>query len=350
MYRCNFSPGSCNNFACPSMPSPTSPSVFGGRSTSSSSYLRPRTDSQSTDPQLVFSPNDCAAEIARHFAFLNAQNSPPGISFLPQMSEKGHYQRLPKSSHGGSLVSYKSAPELFEQDDCSGPRRSTLEGRHTVSREYILNHLGKKKRRRIGFFISEQFTLGGSAFETGGNAVDHKPSTSSTSAANGSVNTPKRHRIGLSALFHTSRSKHSSSSGKPSSPAGEGIPISPLPSTILLDFSSCSNVATSTTAAAAAASSSVLPPAPPSTASSVASASQVGRSSNKRKPSQTTPRRLFHKVLQPERSRQRRTSGSSRNSSGITKKQCDSTSPDSSTIPPHDSVSSNSGAEVAQTS
>lgn len=145
MYHCNFSPGSYNNFTCPSVPSPTSPSVFGGRSTSSSSYLRPRTDSQSTDPQLhsnslVFSPNDCAAEIARQFAFLYTQNSPTGTTSLlpqvpPQTLLQKHHQRLSKSGRSGCLISYKSAPELFEQVDCSEPRLSTFEGRHTVSRE-----------------------------------------------------------------------------------------------------------------------------------------------------------------------------------------------------------------------
>ncbi|KAL5960797.1 Mitogen-activated protein kinase kinase kinase 10 [Taenia solium] len=317
IYRCNFSPGSYNTFVGPSVTSPTSPTIYAGGSASSSSYLRPRTDSQSTDPlvhpsSIVFPPTDDAADIARHFAFLYAQNGPTGATpLLAQMAsqtlQQRYHQRLPKSGGAGGLTSYKSAPELCEQVDCSKTRPNTLEGRHTVSRS--------------------------SAFDPPDTPADQKPTTSSTSGANGSVNTSKRHRIGLSALFHASRSKHNSGSGKPSSPAYESVPLSPLPhpaSTMASDSSPSSNP----------------PSIPPSATAPTGTVSQSGRASGKRKSLSTTPRRLLlHKLFQTERNRQRRASGSGRKSSGLTKKQRDSVSPDSSTILPGETVQSSPDPE-----
>ncbi|KAL5107811.1 Mitogen-activated protein kinase kinase kinase 10 [Taenia crassiceps] len=312
IYRCNFSPGSYNTFVGPSIPSPTSPTIYAGGSASSSSHLRPRTDSQSTDPpvhpsSIVFSPTEDAADIARHFAFLYAQNGLTGATpLLTQMTsqtlQQRYHQRLLKSSGTGGLTSYKSAPELCEQVDSSKSRPNTLEGRHTVSRS--------------------------SAFDSADTPVDQKPTTSSASGANGSVNTSKRHRIGLSALFHTSRSKHNSGSGKPSSPACESVPLSPLPHPVPTVTSDSSP-------------SSIPPPVPPSATTLSGTASQSGRASGKHKSLSTTPRRLLlHKLFQTERNRQRRVSGGSRKSSGLTKKQRDSVSPDSSTILPEETVQS----------
>nr|CDS19087.1 mitogen-activated protein kinase kinase kinase 9 [Echinococcus granulosus] len=305
IYRSNFSPGSYNTFVGPSIPSPTSPTIYASGS-ASSSYLRPRTDSQSTDPpvhpsSIVFSPTEDAADIARHFAFLYAQNgltgTTPLLTQITSQTLQQKHQRFPKFSGTGGLTSYKSAPELCEKIRCSKARLNTLEGRHTVSRS--------------------------SAFDPTDTPADRKPTTSSTSGANGSVNTSKRHRIGLSALFHTSRSKHNSGSGKPPSPACESIPLSPLPPSVPTTASDLS---------------------PSSTLSGTAS--QSGRGSGKRKSLSTTPRRLLlHKLFQTERNRQRRVSAGSRKSSGLTKKQRDSVSPDSSQILPEGTVQSSPDLE-----
>ncbi|VDK22124.1 unnamed protein product [Taenia asiatica] len=317
IYRCNFSPGSYNTFVGPSVTSPTSPTIYAGGSASSSSYLRPRTDSQSTDPlvhpsSIVFPPTDDAADIARQFAFLYAQNGPTGATpLLTQMAsqtlQQRYHQRLPKSGGAGGLTSYKSAPELCEQVDCSKTRPNTLEGRHTVSRS--------------------------SAFDAPDTPADQKPTTSSTSGTNGSVNTSKRHRIGLSALLHATRTKHNSGSGKPSSPAYESVPLSPLPhpaSTMASDSSPSSNP----------------PSIPPSATTPTSTVPQSGRASGKRKSLSTTPRHpLLHKIFPTERNRQRRASGSGRKSSSLTKKQRDSVSPDSSTIQPRETVQSNPDPE-----
>lgn len=154
IYRSNFSPGSSNTFVAPSVPSPTSPTAFGGGggSTSSSSYLRPRTDSQSTDPVLlpssyIFSPTDDTADNPPQFTFLLTQNKLNGngggaatlLSRLPPSNfQHKHHQHMSKSGETGGLTSYKSAPELCEQVNCSKARLSTLEGRHTVSSKFIL--------------------------------------------------------------------------------------------------------------------------------------------------------------------------------------------------------------------
>lgn len=206
------------------------------------------------------------------------------------------------------------------------------------------------------------YHLGDCAFDGASATSDRKPTNSSTSAANGGVSTSKRHRIGLSTLFHTSRSKLNSSSGKPSSPSGDSITLSPLPPPIptgtALDLSPTST-------------SSALPPLSPSTVISSTpsiigvSQSNNGRSSssnlpaNKHKPLSTTPRRLLlHKLFQTDRSRQRRLSGGgSRKSSGKKQQQQqqqqlsqrqsrrDSTSPNSSTILPEDNPPSSSDVE-----
>ncbi|KAM7541790.1 hypothetical protein Aperf_G00000009615 [Anoplocephala perfoliata] len=346
---------SSNTFVAPPVPSPTSPIAFGGGggSTSSSSYLRPRTDSQSTDPVLpsssyIFSPTDDAADNPPQFSFLLTQNKLSGNGggaatrlsrFPPSNFQHKHHQYMAKSGETGGLTSYKSAPELCEQVSCSKARLNALEGRHTVSRDRALD--------------------GGST------SLDQKPTNSSTSAASGGASTAKRHRIGLSSLFHTSRSKLNSSSGKPSSPSVDSITLSstplPNPTGTGPDLSP-----TSTSSALPPPSSSIMISPAPSVVGVLQSnngRSTSTLSANKRKSLATTPRRLLlHKLFPTDRSRQRRLSGGgSRKPSGKKQQQqqqqlqqqqqssqrqsqC-SASPDSSTILPEDNSPSSLDVE-----
>uniref|UniRef100_A0A5K3ERE3 Protein kinase domain-containing protein n=1 Tax=Mesocestoides corti TaxID=53468 RepID=A0A5K3ERE3_MESCO len=304
LYRgLNFSPGSCAYIA-PSVPSPTSPTLFAGGSTSSSSFLRPRTDSQSTEPplhpgSLIFSPSDDAAETARFFAFLNVHNG--FTAPQPTSQKRSQQKRQAKSLNVEGLTSYKSAPELSEQVNRSVTKLNTLEGRHTVSRGSTLEPSTSSSRKPVTSLAS------GSQGGGGGSS--------------------KRHRMGLSALFHTSRSKHSSTSGKPSSPLVESV--------------SC------------------LPPAPPSTtepsptpllppSTTSVTTVQPHRLGNKRKSFSTTPRKiLLHKIFQTERNKQRRiNSGNSKTSPSVTaSNQTESTSPASPKYLPEQATQSSSEFE-----
>ncbi|VUZ54772.1 unnamed protein product, partial [Hymenolepis diminuta] len=297
LYRGNLPPGGASG----SPTSPLPPIGGGSNSNSNSSFLcRPRTDSQSTDPLLhpssyVFSPLDEAADIARQFAFLYTQNHNSGTatagtaaSFQQSLTSQQQQKYASKSDSArtgattGGLTSYKSAPELCEQSNCSKVRLNTLEGGwHTVSR--------------------------GCAFYGANTTSDRKATVSSTSGVTGSggggsVSTSKRHRIGLSSLFHPSRSKHNSGSGKPSSPScntnGTDILISPLtsppPDLSPISPNSFRSPTPSTNAATVTSPSTLIPGVPLS----------KNRSSSSKSPSSgkvshtTKPRRLLHKIFQ----------------------------------------------------
>ncbi|VDO03029.1 unnamed protein product [Rodentolepis nana] len=295
IYRGNFSSGGASG-------SPTSPlpPIGGGSSSISNSSFphRPRTDSQSTDPPLhpssyVFSPSDEAADIAHQFAFLYTQNHNNGtaasgtlgsfqLPLINQQQQKyaSKSGRVSANTTTGGLTSYKSAPELCEQADCSKVRLNTFEsGWHTVSR--------------------------GCEFYAANSTSDRKAIVSSSSGVTGggggSVSTSKRHRIGLSSLFHPSRSKHNSGSGKPSSPScttnGTDNFISPLTSPPP-DFSPTSPNAfhstTPTTTSAVTSLSTLIPGVPlPKNRSSSSKSPSGGKVSHT-----TKPRRLLHKIFQ----------------------------------------------------
>ncbi|VDD74244.1 unnamed protein product [Mesocestoides corti] len=243
-------------------------------------------------------PND-AAETARFFAFLNVHNG--FTAPQPTSQKRSQQKRQAKSLNVEGLTSYKSAPELSEQVNRSVTKLNTLEGRHTVSRGSTLEPSTSSSRKPVTSLAS------GSQGGGGGSS--------------------KRHRMGLSALFHTSRSKHSSTSGKPSSPLVESV--------------SC------------------LPPAPPSTtepsptpllppSTTSVTTVQPHRLGNKRKSFSTTPRKiLLHKIFQTERNKQRRiNSGNSKTSPSVTaSNQTESTSPASPKYLPEQATQSSSEFE-----